>query len=83
MICKGICKDAWPLTELLKKDGFIWGKAAEEAFSNLKRAMTEVPVPALPDVLQEFVVETDASGQGLGGVLMQRQLDASRFMSEN
>jgi len=31
-----------PLSELLKKKGFNWGPKAEEAFENLKQAMSEV-----------------------------------------
>lgn len=62
---------AAPLTKLLKKDNFKWTDEAAETFARLKRAMTNTPVLHLPDFSKAFVVETDTSNTGIGGVLMQ------------
>jgi len=62
---------AAPRTELLRKDAFNWTPQAQIAFENLKKAMTEAPVLGLPNFEETFVVETDASGQGMGIVLSQ------------
>jgi len=60
---------AAPLTQLLAEDSFHWTEAAEQAFKQLKEALTTPPVLCLPDFSQQFVVECDASGIGLGAIL--------------
>jgi hypothetical protein len=62
---------AAPLTSMLRKNSFVWTEAAEEAYKVLKTAMTQAPVLALPNFTQSFVIECDASGVGVGVVLMQ------------
>lgn len=63
---------AHPLTQQLKKDIFLWTSEATYAFQKLKTAMISIPVLRLPDFLREFVIEADASGVGIGGVLLHR-----------
>lgn len=60
---------ARPLTNLLRKGQFGWNAEAEEAFSKLKQALTMSPTLALLDFSMPFVIQTDASGEGIGAVL--------------
>src|SRR6266540_4274412 len=63
---------AAPLHELTKKGvPFVWGKAQENAFNILKDKLTHAPLLQLPDFNKTFEREYDASGIGLGGVLLQ------------
>ena len=66
-------KIAQPFTILCKASGSLkWDGKADAAFKELKQAMIEAPVLSLPDFSQEFVIETDASRNGIGAVLMQQ-----------
>ncbi|KAK8921802.1 hypothetical protein KSP39_PZI019922 [Platanthera zijinensis] len=69
---KGFSSLAAPLTRLTQKHArFEWTDQCEQAFSELKQRLCSAPVLALPSDRLDFSVYTDASGVGLGCVLMQ------------
>ena len=62
---------ATPLNALTKKGVVQWGEPQEKAFQELKKRLSETPLLVLPDFTKIFEVECDASGIGIGGILMQ------------
>ena len=48
---------------------------ALDAFQALKQACMSTPILAFTDYTKDFLLETDASKEGLGAVLSQKQAD--------
>ncbi len=72
---------AAPLQKLLEKASvWYWSPECGLAFSKLKTALTSPPILAFPNFRKPFLLETDASGHGLGAILSQHQSDHSKRM---
>ncbi|KAL0539868.1 hypothetical protein IC582_024089 [Cucumis melo] len=64
---------ATPLTQLTRKGApFVWSKACEDSFQNLKQKLVTASVLTVPDGSGSFMIYSDASKKGLGCVLMQQ-----------
>ena len=50
---------------------WIWTQECSEAFFELKKQLSSAPILSFPNFHLQFVVDTDASGEGLGAVLSQ------------
>jgi len=79
---KGYTKIVVPLSQLLCKGQFRWSELATVAFNTLKKAISTTLVLALPNFDIPFVVETDASGIGVGVVLSQAGHPITFFSKE-
>ncbi|GJW34885.1 retrovirus-related pol polyprotein from transposon TNT 1-94 [Tanacetum coccineum] len=60
------------LTELLKNNSFEWSNSAQIAFDELKVAMINTLVLALPNFQEEFTIKRDTSNEGIRAVLQQK-----------
>eukprot|EP00253_Pinus_taeda_P012980 PITA_12980 len=69
---EGFSRVAYPITSLQKKGKvFKWTTDCQRSFEQLKHLLTTAPVLCVADPEKEYVVCTDASKEGVGGVLMQ------------
>ena len=79
---KNFARIAAPLYDLVsgvnkdkKSESVTLTPEALEAFEILKKKCVQAPILAFPDFNKTFLLETDASGKGLGAVLSQKQED--------
>ncbi|GFU45198.1 transposon Tf2-6 polyprotein [Trichonephila clavipes] len=79
---KGFCYLAEPLQSLLKSGvEFHWGPEEVEAFNSLKKALTSDPVLGMYDKRASTEIHTDASGYGIGAVLVQIQNNVEKVIA--
>lgn len=71
-----------PLTDLLKKGRkFEWSERAQKALEDIKAALVSPPLLATPDFSKPFIIQTDASDCGIGGVLVQGTGEEERVIA--
>ncbi|GFU73475.1 hypothetical protein TNCV_137611 [Trichonephila clavipes] len=79
---RSFCYLAEPLQSLLKSGvEFHWGPEEVEAFHSLKKALTSDPVLGMYDERASTEIHTDASGYGIGAVLVQIQNNVEKVIA--
>ncbi|UYV79612.1 hypothetical protein LAZ67_18000031, partial [Cordylochernes scorpioides] len=69
---ENFAEKAAPLHEVLRKDNkFMWNSDQQDAFDSLKKALMSEPVLAYFEEQLPTELHTDASGYGIGAVLVQ------------
>ena len=70
-----------PLYGLTGKQSFQWNPEHQHAFDKIKQLMTSAPVLALPNSVDHFILDTDASGTAIGAELLQVQAGKERVIA--
>ena len=63
-----------------KESKFVWTAVHKNAFSTVKKKLCSAPVLSYPQLDWEFVLQTDASDQGLGAVLAQKDSQGNELV---
>jgi hypothetical protein len=71
---------ACPMNALTQKTSpWTWGEVQQQAFNEIKAAISKEPTLAHPNESKPYFLETDASGAAMGAVLSQRQEDGRLY----
>lgn len=71
---RNVADIARPLHKLTEKNvKFEWTDSCQESVDTLKRALTTAPILGYPTCEDKFIIDCDASNDGMGGVLSQVQ----------
>jgi hypothetical protein len=76
--CTDIAKPLHKLTE--DKTPFIWDEESETAFRSLKISLCTSPLLSYPKMKGQYILDTDASNNGIGAVLSQVQEGEERVI---
>ncbi|CAB4427343.1 unnamed protein product [Rhizophagus irregularis] len=69
---KGYSKIVKPIMELTRKNvPFVWADKQQKALKEIKEKLINYPILQHPNFEKEFILITDASGEGLGAILEQ------------
>jgi len=72
-------KTTAPLCKLLKKGvKFKWNNEHDTKFNLLKEKLINAPILRFPRFDKEFIIRTDASYEGVGGVLLQQDEESNK-----
>ena len=78
---RGFSQIAKPLHRLTERNcRFKWTPECQCSFEELKYKLTTAPVLAYPDFSKPFILDTDASDFGIGGVLSQKGNDGEEHV---
>ncbi|GBM35397.1 Retrovirus-related Pol polyprotein from transposon 297 [Araneus ventricosus] len=73
---------ARPLHKLTEaKSNFNWTEECEKSFNSLKQALTSSPILTYPRTDKDFILDTDASNEGIGAVLSQNMGNEERVIA--
>ena len=79
---RGFAEIASPLHALTEKSReFVWTESCQRAFDELKGRLLTAPILSYPIPEENFILDTDASGEGIGAVLSQVQDGAERVVA--
>ena len=68
-----------PLCKLLRKNvKYKWNNEHQQSFDLLKEKLINAPILKYPSFNQRFIIRTDASYEGIGGVLLQEDLETKK-----
>lgn len=69
------------ITALVRKSSrFSWTPECDAAFHRIKELLIQAHVLSCPDYSLSFIIQTDASGYGIGGVLVQSHPDGDKVV---
>ena len=70
------------LNEVKNEKEIVWSERMRRDFATLKRAIVNSPMLVYPDFERRFVIATDASNSGCGGVLYQPRDDSLEMTAD-